>query len=107
MRNLLLARASGKQLNSFTTGRGNAWLDVPANGKIIMAQNGGNKIAEYDAQGKLLLELDVQQVSMVTGLANGNFLVACHSANRMFEMDRRGKAVWEYNTRGPFGARGR
>jgi HEAT repeat protein len=99
--------SSGKELHSFITNRGNAWLDVTPNGRIIMASNGGNKIAEYNGQGKLVVELDVQQVSMVTGLPSGNFLVASHNAGRVFEMDRRGKTLWEYHTQGPFRARGR
>jgi len=99
--------ANGKQLKSFNTNRGNAWLDVLPNGRILVAQNGGNKVAEYDPDGKLLLELDVQQVSMATGLPNGNILVACHSMGRMMEMDRKGKVIWEYKTQGPFRARGR
>ena len=99
--------ANGKQLKSFNTNRNNAWIDVLANGRVIAAQNGGNQIAEYDADGKLLVELNVNQVSMVTGLPSGNFLVACHSLGKMMEMDRKGKVLWEYQTQGPFRARGR
>ena len=99
--------ATGKQLKSFNTGRGNAWMDLLPNGRILLAQNGGNKVAEYDPDGKLLLELDVPQVSMVTGLPNGNFLAASHNTGRVVEMDRKGKVIWEYRTQGPFRARGR
>src|SRR5262249_36760317 len=63
--------SSGKQLKSFNTNRGNAWMDLLPNGRILLATNGGNKVAEYDPDGKLLLELDVQQISTVTGLPNG------------------------------------
>jgi len=80
---------------------------VTANGKIIMATNGGNRIHEYNFDGKLLLQRDVQQLSMVTGLPNGNFLIASNATNRMWEMNRKGKTVWEYQTQGPFRARGR
>ena len=99
--------ASGKEVKSFNTGLNNAWLDVTANGKIIMATNGGNRIHEYNFDGKLLLQRDVQQLSMVTGLPNGNFLIASNATNRMWEMNRKGKTVWEYQTQGPFRARGR
>jgi hypothetical protein len=98
---------TGKEIKSFNTGLGNAWLDVTPTGKIIMATNSSNNIREYDAEGKLLLDLPVQQVSMVTGLPSGNFLVSAHSLGRMYEMDRKGKTVWEYRTNGPFRARGR
>jgi hypothetical protein len=82
-------------------------MDLLPNGRILLAQNGGNKVGEYDPDGKLILELDVQQVSMVTGLPNGNFLAASHSTGRVVEMDRKGKVLWEYRTQGPFRARGR
>jgi HEAT repeat protein len=99
--------ANGKVLKSFITNRNNAWMDLLPNGRILLAQNGGNKVGEYDPDGKLILELDVQQVSMVTGLPNGNFLAASHSTGRVIEMDRKGKVLWEYRTQGPFRARGR
>jgi HEAT repeat protein len=99
--------ANGKELKSFFTNRNNAWMDLMPNGRILLAQNGGNKVGEYDPDGKLILELDVQQVSMVTGLANGNILAASHSMGRVVEMDRKGKVLWEYRTQGPFRARGR
>jgi HEAT repeat protein len=99
--------ATGKELKSFQTNRGNAWMDLMPNGRILLAQNGGNKVAEYDPDGKLILELDVQQVSMVTGLPNGNVLMASHSTGRVAEMDRKGKVLWEYRTQNPFRARGR
>ncbi len=99
--------ATGKEIKSFNTGLGNAWLDVTPAGKIIVATNSSNNIREYDADGKLLIDLPVQQVSMVTGLPSGNFLIASHSTGRMYEMDRKGQTVWEYRTNGPFRARGR
>lgn len=98
---------TGKLLKSFSTNRGNAWIDLLPNGRILATQNGGNKVAEYDADGKLLLELDVPNVSTATGLPNGNMLVSSHNLGRVFEMDRRGRVVWEYKTQGPFRARGR
>jgi hypothetical protein len=97
--------ASGKELKSFNTNRGNAWMDLLPNGRIILATNGGNKVAEYDPDGKLLLELTVPQVAIASGLPNGNIVAACHQTNRVVEMDRRGKVVWEYTAQGPFRAR--
>jgi hypothetical protein len=99
--------AAGKEVKSFNTGLGNAWLDVMENGRIIMATNGSNSISEYNFDGKLMLQMNVQSVSMVTGLPNGNFLLASNAINKAWEMDRKGKTVWEYQTQGPFRARGR
>jgi hypothetical protein len=99
--------AKGKQLKSFNTNRGNAWMDLLANGNILIATNGSNNIAEYDANGKLILDINFPQVSMATGLPNGNVLAASHSTGRVVELDRRGRVIWEYKTQGPFRARGR
>ncbi len=99
--------AKGKQLKSFNTGLNNAWMDLLANGHILIATNGSNKIAEYNPDGKLILELDVPQVSMATGLPNGNILAASNATGRVIEMDRRGRIIWEFKTQGPFRARGR
>jgi HEAT repeat protein len=99
--------AKGNELKFFQTNRNNAWMDLTPSGRILLAQNGGNTLGEYDADGKLILELNVQQVSMVTGLPNGNFLMASHSMGRVVETDHKGKVIWEHRTQGPFRARGR
>jgi hypothetical protein len=98
----------GNQLKSFNTNRNNAYMDLLPNGRILLAQNGGNSICEYDQNGKLHLELNAPNVSAVTGLPNGNILVASYNTNRVMEMDRKGKIVWEYTTgQNPWRARGR
>ena len=99
--------AAGKQLKFFDTNRGNAWMDLLPNGRILLSQNGGNMISEYDTDGKLHLQLDVPNVSMATGLPNGNFLVCCNQGGRVIEMNRKGVVVWEYRSQSPFRARGR
>lgn len=105
--NCMRLDASGKQLKVFNTGMGNAWLDVTPAGKIIMATNSSNMFREYDMEGKQLVELNHNNISMVTGLPNGNFLVACHGSGQVVEMDRKGKVLWEHRMQGPFRARGR
>jgi HEAT repeat protein len=99
--------ANGKLLKSFTTNRGNAWMDLTASGRIILTTNGGTKVAEYDPDGKLLLELNVNQVTAATGLPNGNLMVTSHPLGRVMEMDRKGKVLWEHKANGPFRGRGR
>jgi HEAT repeat protein len=99
--------AKGKQLKSFTTNRSNPWMDLLPSGKILVATNGGTKIAEYDANGKMLMELDVPQITTACGLPNGNVLASCHNTGRIMELDRRGKILWEYKAPNPFRARPR
>jgi len=99
--------AKGKQLKSFATNRSNPWMDLLPNGRILIATNGGTKIAEYDANGKMHLELDVPQITTACGLPNGNVLASCHNTGRVMEIDRRGKILWEYKAPNPFRARPR
>jgi HEAT repeat protein len=89
----------GKQLKSFPSNRDAGWtsgIDVLANGRILITQPNRNKVAEYDASGKLILEIDAPAVTTATGLPNGHVLAASSSTGRVFELDRRGKVVWEH-----------
>jgi hypothetical protein len=99
--------AAGKQLKSFNTNIGGAYMDLLPNGRILISQNGGNRIAEYDPDGKLLLDLNFPSVSGISGLPNGNVLVASNTTGRVAELDRKGKVIWQYQAQGPFRARGR
>jgi HEAT repeat protein len=99
--------AKGKQLKTFPTGRSNPWMDLLPNGRILIATNGGTKVAEYDMNGKMHLELDVPQITTVCGLPNGNVLASCHNTGRVIELDRKGKILWEYKAPNPFRARPR
>ncbi len=99
--------AKGKQLKSFATNRSNPWMDLLPNGRILIATNGGTKVAEYDPTGKMLLELDIPQITTACGLPNGNIVASCHNTGRVIEVDRKGKILWEYKAANPFRARPR
>jgi hypothetical protein len=91
--------AAGKQLKSFPSNRQAGWtsgLDLLRNGHILITQPDRAKVAEYDADGKLVLEFDAPQVTTATGLPNGHILAASANTGRAWEVDRKGKVVWEY-----------
>jgi HEAT repeat protein/sugar lactone lactonase YvrE len=95
--------SSGKQLKTFASGHnqnclGN--LDVTSNGRIVVALQNRNKVAEYDADGKKLLEVEAANPMSATGLPNGHILVASQNTQRVFEVDRSGKIVWEHSNAG-------
>ncbi len=95
----VLMDTTGKQLKSFASNRQAGWtsgIDLLANGHILITQPDRNKVAEYDRQGKLIVEVDAPMATTATGLPNGHFLVASHQGQRAFEVDRAGKVVWEY-----------
>jgi hypothetical protein len=88
----------GKQLKSFPSNRDAGWtsgIDLLSNGRILITQPNRNKVSEYDAAGKLILEVDAPAVTTATGLPNGHVLAASSSTGRVFELDRKGKVVWE------------
>jgi outer membrane protein assembly factor BamB len=94
---------TGRQLKSFPTNRQAGWtsgIDVSDSGRILVSLPNRNKVAEFDADGKLILEVDAPAVTTATSLPNGHILVASHAAQRVFELDRAGKIVWQHKAPG-------
>jgi hypothetical protein len=94
---------TGKQLKQFNSNRNAGWtsgIDLMANGHVLISQPNRNKVAEYDLDGKLIVEVDAPQVTTATALRNGHFLIASSNTQRTFEVDRAGKIVWEHKTNG-------
>jgi HEAT repeat protein len=100
---LLRLGAKGQKLSSFNVDvrTSGGRLDVLPNGHVLVPQMGGNKVVEYDADGKMVWEVTVAQPIAAVRLPNGNTLVTSMTENRAVEFDRTGKEVWEYrlNTR--------
>jgi HEAT repeat protein len=95
--------SSGKQLKTFTSGQVGNFLgcvDVAPNGHIIVAQQHRNKVVEFDADGKTVVEVDAPNAMSATALPNGHFLVASQNTQRVYEVDRKGKIVWEHTGAG-------
>lgn len=95
--------SSGKQLKTFASGQNQncfGCIDVTSNGRIIVAVQHRNKVVEYDADGKKLLEVDAPNPMSATSLPNGHILVASQATQRVCEVDRAGKIVWEHPNAG-------
>jgi hypothetical protein len=90
---------TGKQVNTFPSNRAQSdptsGIDLLPNGRILITQAARNKVAEVDAEGKTLLEVDAPNVSTATALPNGHILATSYKDRRTFELDRSGKVVWE------------
>jgi HEAT repeat protein len=101
---------TGKQIKSFPSNRQPQWtsgLDLLSNGHILITQPNINKVTEYDADGKQIVEVDAPLATTASALPNGHFLVASHQGQRAFEVDRTGKVVWEHKGANFFRARRR
>jgi thioredoxin-like negative regulator of GroEL len=95
----IIMDTTGKHLKQFPSNRNASWtsgIDLLSNGHILITQPNRNKVAEYDRDGKLIVEVDAPMATTATGLPNGHFLVASSATQRAFEVDRHGKVVWEY-----------
>jgi HEAT repeat protein len=99
----IIMDTTGKLLKQFPSNRNAGWtsgIDLLANGHILITQPNRNKVAEYDRDGKLILEVDALNVTTATGMPNGHILVASSGTRRAFELDRAGKVVWEHKGNG-------
>jgi outer membrane protein assembly factor BamB len=90
---------TGKRLRSFsispvadTVGS----IDPSSRGRILVTQNGRDKVAEYDTEGNKILEVAAPQATKAAALPNGPILVASSQGRRVYELDRAGKIVWEH-----------
>jgi HEAT repeat protein len=89
--------ASRKQIKSvnipFQRGNTIGGIEFLPGGRILIAD--GNTLKEYDANGKKVWDVAVQDPDCLQRLPNGNTLVASMGTNRIIEVNRAGKIVWE------------
>jgi outer membrane protein assembly factor BamB len=91
--------ANGKELRTLKGGGGNSYYYGSAeflpNDRWIFPSWNANKVTEYDKDGKVLWEANVNRPSSVRRLPNGNTLVSTITPWKVVELDRAGKVVWE------------
>jgi hypothetical protein len=63
------------------------------NGGLVVPDYTRGKIREYDANGRMLRELDAYRPSAAVKLPNGNLLYASRLRNSVTELDKNGKEV--------------
>jgi HEAT repeat protein len=87
---------TGKQLKSFPlqwVWQG-AGVDILPNGHVIIPGCWMNKVTEYDGDGKIVLDVNVNQPWAATRLKNGNLLMAPQQwPSELIETDSSGKEV--------------
>jgi hypothetical protein len=94
--------AAGKELSHFSVGQQltlGSGLEILPNGHILVPESRQNRVAEYDATGRLLWKLDVPQATSAVRLANGHTLVVS-AQRRVVELTQAGKEVWSFQTEG-------
>jgi hypothetical protein len=92
--------AAGKEIQTipvavYTSG---GRIDVLPNGHVLVPESKNNRVAEYDAEGKVVWQVPFNQPIAAVRLANGDTLITSLSQPRAVELDRTGNEVWEYKT---------
>jgi HEAT repeat protein len=95
--------ASGKELHGFNISLGTRLyggrIHMQPNGRVLVPHNNENKVVEYDAAGKQVWEVNVEQPVAATRLPNGNTLVTSMLPQRgAVEFDPQGHEVWTYRS---------
>jgi len=93
--------STGKELSSFVIDIGvrlfGGRIHMQSNGRVLVPHNGENKVVEYDARGKAIWEVSVDQPIAATRLPNGNTIVTTMlPARGAIEFDRAGNEVWSF-----------
>ncbi len=69
------------------------------NGRVLIPHNAENKVVEYDARGKAVWEVIIDNPVAAVRLPNGNTLVTTMLPQRgAVEFDRTGQEVWSYRS---------
>lgn len=92
---------TGKELHRFnvqlSTRLFGGRIHVMPNGRVLIPHNGENKVVEYDANGKAIWEVSIDQPIAALRLPNGNVLVTSMSPQRgAVEFDRKGNVKWSF-----------
>jgi hypothetical protein len=95
--------AEGKELRSLNPGLQPTFgggIDVLPNGHIVAPLAQKQKVAEFDADGKVVWEADARQATHATRLPNGHTLLASMYTQEVVELDQAGKEVWKQTVEG-------
>ncbi len=73
-------------------------VDFHPNGNIVVTQT--NKIAEYNAKGKIIWEAKVSNPYPLSYTPKGNILVASRNGSHFLELTKAGRQVWNFDVKG-------
>jgi hypothetical protein len=71
-------------------------IEVLKQGHILVPELNQGRVAEYDAEGKVVWQVQVQQPVAAVRLADGHTLVTTYGQNRAIEFDAEGNEVAEF-----------
>lgn len=88
----------GREVRSYPVevGTSGGRLDVTPAGNILIPEMYSNRVAEYDAAGKVVREIRVPQPIACVALPSGNVIITSMTEKRAVEIDPADRSVWEY-----------
>jgi outer membrane protein assembly factor BamB len=98
---ILRLDTAGKEVHAFSISLGTRLfggrIHMLPNGRVLVPHNNENKVVEYDAGGKQVWEVSVEQPVAAVRLPNGNTLVTSMLPQRgAVEFDPAGEEKWSY-----------
>jgi outer membrane protein assembly factor BamB len=102
---------TGKEVKTFQVGQMYFFggVELLPGGRVLVAEYRNNRVAEYDAQGKLVWHAQANFPTSAVRLPNGHTLVTIMINQQIVELNRDGKVVWQHHVADgrPFRARRR
>lgn len=95
--------AAGKELRSFQAGQiytMGSNVELLPGGRVLLPLYRDNRVAEFDATGKVVWQATVPSPTSVVRLPNGNTLVGSALQSKAVELNREGREVWSYTLEG-------
>ncbi|HEY1858802.1 MAG TPA: HEAT repeat domain-containing protein [Gemmataceae bacterium] len=71
-------------------------IEILPNDHVLYPMYGQNKVVEYDGDGKIVWEAQMQLPTSAIRLPNGNTLIASQQSQKVVEVNKAGKVVNEY-----------
>ena len=76
-------------------------MDILPNGNSLITEVYGNRVIEFNNEGKEVWQFECEQPVAAVRLPNGNTLITSMTQMKALEIDPKGKEIWSYksNTR--------
>ncbi|MFO0877305.1 MAG: HEAT repeat domain-containing protein [Gemmataceae bacterium] len=90
--------SQGREVRSFPVevGTSGGRLDLTSRGNVLIPEMYSNRVAEYDATGKVIREIRIPQPIACVALPNGNVIITSMTEKRAVEIDPADRPAWEY-----------
>jgi HEAT repeats/PQQ-like domain len=75
-------------------------IQVLPNGNVLVPFYSGNRVVEYDSEGKQVWSVQARRPTCVQRLPNGHTLISSRLSDLIVEVNRKGKELWTHRCEG-------